>query len=327
MPETAVSFGQLVWGTIVLRPYVFIFLGVYLWLATWHLGLGRALLYLPAGYGVAWLSEFSSIHTGFPYGLYIYIPATRGQELWVWGVPWMDSLSYVFLSYASYSLALLLLGAGGRSREGVAAGLMIETVKVPVIPHPDPLPSRGEAKIKDKPLMRGKASGNRSTLLGNSLATILLAAVLFVTLDIVIDPLALRGYRWFLGQIYGYPEPGIYFGIPLSNFLGWLLVGVIMVALLQLLEGWKPGAASLSWGQKRSAGAAYLGAGLYLGVLVFNLSLTFYIGETLLGLVGVFLYLPMAALAGASWFLSKGTGERTGENVRRIGYEQNGGVS
>ncbi len=45
MLETAVSFSQLLWGTLVLRPYVFIFLSVYLCLATWHLGLGRTLIY------------------------------------------------------------------------------------------------------------------------------------------------------------------------------------------------------------------------------------------------------------------------------------------
>ena len=118
MPETAVSFSQLLWGTLVLRPYVFIFLSVYLWLATWHLGIGRTLIYLLGGYSVAWLSEFSSIHTGLPYGLYIYIPATRTQELWVLGVPFMDSLSYVFLSYASYSLALLLLAVRRAAQGG-----------------------------------------------------------------------------------------------------------------------------------------------------------------------------------------------------------------
>ena len=168
MPETAVSISQLLWGTLVLRPYVFIFLGVYLWLATWHLGIGRTLIYLLGGYSVAWLSEFSSIHTGWPYGLYIYIPATRTQELWVLGVPFMDSLSYVFLSYASYSLALLLLAVRVRPREG---GPVLEAII-------------------------------------SSPATVILAAVLFVTLDIIIDPLALRGYRWFLGQIYGYPGAG-----------------------------------------------------------------------------------------------------------------------
>ena len=265
MPETAVSFGQLLWGTLVLRPYVFIFLSVYLWLATWHLGLGRTLIYLLGGYGLALLSEVSSINTGFPYGAYFYIPATQGQELWVLGVPFMDSLSYVFLSYSSYSLALLLMAA------------------------------RNGANGEEAGAPAGKAC----------LATVILAAVLFVSLDIIIDPLALRGYRWFLGQIYGYPEPGIYFGIPLSNFAGWLLVGIVMIALLQRLDFWLPKADWLVWGQRRFAGAAYLGASLYVGVLLFNLSLTFFIGETLLGLVGVFIYLPLATLAGAYWLSSK----------------------
>ena len=265
MPETVVSFGHLLWGTLVLRPYVFIFLSVYLWLATWHLGLGRTLIYLICGYGLAWLSEVSSIHTGFPYGVYIYIPATRGQELWVLGVPFMDSLSYVFLSYASYSLALLFL----KARTG-------------------------------PPGQEAAADTTRS-----SLAVVILAAVLFVTLDIIIDPLALRGYRWFLGQIYGYPEPGIYFGIPLSNFAGWFLVGLVMIALLQRLDHWSPGTGRPAWGQKRFSWAPYLGAGLYFGVFLFNLFMTFYIGETLLGLVGVFIYLPVVTLAGAQWFSAK----------------------
>ncbi len=168
---------------------------------------------------MAWLSEVSSINTGFPYGFYIYIPATRAQELWVLGVPFMDSLSYVFLSYASYSLALLLLAA----QTGVSGGEAVAQVR--------------------------KAS----------LDTVILAGVLFVTLDIIIDPLALRGYCWFLGQIYGYPEPGIYFGIPLSNFAGWFLVGIVMIALLQRLDRWLPEADWLAWGQWRSLGAAYLG--------------------------------------------------------------------
>ena len=37
---------------------------------------------------------------------------------------------------------------------------------------------------------------------------------------------------------------------------------------------------------------ALLGAGLYLGILGFNLAMTFLIGETYLGWVGVFIYLP-----------------------------------
>ena len=78
-----------------------------------------------------------------------------------------------------------------------------------------------------------------------------------------------------------------------------------MIALLQRLDQWSPGIAWLAWGQRRFPGAAYLGAGLYVGVLLFNLTLTFYTGETLLGLVGIFIYLPLATLAGTQWLSSR----------------------
>jgi len=50
--------------------------------------------------------------------------------------------------------------------------------------------------------------------------------VLMMALDVVIDPLAVRGDRWFLGQVFTYAEPGIYFGVPCSNFAGWVIVGL-----------------------------------------------------------------------------------------------------
>lgn len=100
---------RLFWGTILLRPYVFVFLAVYL-VAGWrHIGWKKTLAYIPLGYAIAWVSEYSSIHWGFPYGDYFYIQSTMHTELWVLGVPFMDSLSYVFLSYCSYSLAAFLM--------------------------------------------------------------------------------------------------------------------------------------------------------------------------------------------------------------------------
>ena len=48
---------------------------------------------------------------------------------------------------------------------------------------------------------------------------------LFAFIDMVIDPVALRGDRWFLGKIYYYPEPGVHFGVPFANYIGWAVVG------------------------------------------------------------------------------------------------------
>jgi len=251
------EFLRLLAGTLILRPYVFIFLACYLALATLHLGLGRTLVFLVLGYLTAWLMELSSIHTGFPFGLYIYIPATVDRELWVMGVPFMDSLSYVFLAYASFTMALLALGRGRWQN--------------------------GNYILEDE------------AALWNSWRTTGLAAALMMTLDVVIDPVALRGYRWFLGQIYGYPEYGVYFGVPLSNFAGWFLVAFIMTRLLQSLIARLP--ASLRWnpGRRPITFQAFFGPGLYLGILAFNLFMTFWIGEYTLGWVGVFIYLPFLA--------------------------------
>jgi putative membrane protein len=128
--------------------------------------------------------------------------------------------------------------------------------------------------------------------LQQSRPALVLGAVLMVTLDIVIDPVALRGYRWFLGQIYGYPEGGVYFGITLSNFAGWFLVALVLIRVLQYLAARPLPARFWDWGRRRFLPPPLLGSGLYLGILGFNLAMTFLIGETCLGLVGIFIYLP-----------------------------------
>jgi len=247
------QFFGLLLSTVWLRPYVFLFLAAYLLLATWHLGAPRALAFLVLGYLVSWAAELSSITWGFPFGAYLYIPATRGRELWVAGVPLMDSLSYVFLAYASFTLALTALGPGRWEKFGF--------------------------HLKESPALL------------SSLRVWVLAAVLMVTLDIIIDPVALRGYRWFLGQIYGYPEPGVYFGIPLANFGGWLLVALVLVRLLQVLAT-RTTAPLWDWGRRAFPSRALLGPAFYLGILGFNLMVTFAIREATLGWVGVFIYLP-----------------------------------
>ena len=121
-----------------------------------------------------------------------------------------------------------------------------------------------------------------------------LAGVLMMLLDVVIDPLAVRGDRWFLGRIFYYPDGGAYFGVPLSNFVGWLVVGWLTV-------GGYVAAARPRGGSERSPDA---GAGLYYGVLLFNLVITAWIGERALLIAGImvhgatFLLLYMSGGAG-----------------------------
>ncbi|MHA7261968.1 carotenoid biosynthesis protein [Arthrobacter sp. TMN-37] len=71
------------------------------------------------------------------------------------------------------------------------------------------------------------AVAGRRTLLG----TIVTSALLLVLIDGVLDPgaVSLRFWTWADG--------GPYYGVPLSNYAGWLLSGLCAAAILALLAG------------------------------------------------------------------------------------------
>jgi uncharacterized membrane protein len=247
-------------GTVVMRPYVFAFLAVYLVAAVTHLGWKKTVFFTVAGYLIAFLSEYSSINTGIPYGWYYYIDTTKMQELWIAGVPFFDSLSYVFLTYCSYTAALLTVAPIKTGRWNLVT-------------------------LETRAIRR-------------SFAVLLLGSLYQVFLDIVIDPVALQGHRWFLGQIYGYREAGGHFGVPLSNYLGWWIVSLILVFTLQRID------ARPARNREKPAGVAnlpcrsLLGPVLYLSVLVFNLAVTIQIGEKLMAMTGIFMFtLPVVIVA------------------------------
>jgi putative membrane protein len=223
-------------GTILLRPYVFAFLAAFIAAGSIDIGVRRTALFAACIWPVALVAELSSTRTGVPFGLYHYTGQTRGRELFISDVPFMDSLSFVFLAYASFCLARAALGS--------------------------PSPS--------------------ATLRTMALAS--LSGVLMMLLDMVIDPAAVLGDRWFLGRIFYYPESGIYFGVPLSNFAGWALVGTLGTGLYLRV-------APKNDGRERP----WPGVALYYAVLAFNLAVTAWIGEWMLFTVGASIH---AAVAG-----------------------------
>ena len=237
-------------GTVTMRPYVFAFFAAFLLACVPRIGWQRTMLFTVCGYLIAFGSEWLSINTGFPYGWYYYIDTTSNRELWVAGVPFFDSLSYVFLAYCSYATALFILSPLKVWRWNIAT---LETRSI-----------------------------------RRSFAALLLGSLLQTCLDIVIDPVALQGNRWFLGQIYGYREKGIHFGVPLSNYGGWLLTSACLIAAFQLIDARRL--------DEKTAGIAtipfhsLLGPILYLSVLIFNIAITVIIGERFMALCGVLMY-------------------------------------
>lgn len=222
-------------GSLLLRPYVFAFLLVFLIAGARDLGLRRTLLFGGVVWPIAWLAEFSSTRVGIPFGLYHYTGLTRGRELFVADVPFFDALSFTFLAYAAFCLARRLLA--GRT-----------------------VPPGGTA---------------------------VLAGFLMMMLDVVIDPVAVRGQRWFLGHLFYYPAGGAYWGVPLSNFAGWWIVGAVGVG------AYEAGARGIP---AHGAGGVGPGIALYYAVLGFNLAVTAWIGEWRLFGAGAALHAVMAAV-------------------------------
>ncbi len=222
---------KLLLGTLLLRPYVFALLAAFLLAAGRDLGWRRTLGFTAWVWLLAWASEVASTRVGVPFGLYHYTQATADRELFVAGVPFMDSLSFTFLAYAALCLARAALAGRRASRPGLAAT----------------------------------------------------AGLFMMLLDVVIDPLAVRGDRWFLGRIFYYPEGGVYFGVPLSNFAGWWLVGTLGVGGYLAVAG-------------VPAGRPGPGVALYYAVLAFNLAVTAWIGEWVLLLLGLLLHAALALL-------------------------------
>ena len=90
------------------------------------------------------------------------------------------------------------------------------------------------------------------------------AGVLMMLLDVVIDPVAVRGDRWFLGRIFYYPEGGVYFGVPASNFAGWMIVGMAGVGGYLCWTGWREHASRRGWPGLEGRGLLYRGVVLAL---------------------------------------------------------------
>ena len=250
--------GSLLWGNVVLHPYVFTFLLAYLVAAVRDLGLRQTLGFLVWGFGVAFVAEYASTRIGIPFGLYHYTGTTTGVELYLANVPVFDPLSFVFLAYAALCLARRSLG------EDRGAGV------------------------------------------------VLLAGILMMLLDVVMDPLAVRGDRWFLGRIFYYPAGGAYFGVPLSNFAGWALVGWVIVGG----HAWvAPRGGRISVDHRPSRGP---GVGLYYGVVGFSLAMTFWIGEWWLLTVGILLHAGIFLLLYAVGATVKSRRPRSGPSARPV---------
>ncbi len=180
------------------RWYVLAFLASFVVIAWAERGWVRMLAWLVTGTFLGWLMEFSSIRNGFPFGGYSYHDELFPDELFIGGVPIFASLSFAFMTYFSYSVACTLLSRLERRGGDIA-------------------------RVDDPNVHR-------------SLSVLLLAALITLWMDVVIDPVSLLGRYWFLGDLYHYHSGGEHFGVPVKNYIGWLLTAALIVLVNQRLD-------------------------------------------------------------------------------------------
>ncbi|MEX1252807.1 MAG: carotenoid biosynthesis protein [Dehalococcoidia bacterium] len=185
------------------RPYVLAFLASFLVISGAERGWLRTAFWLASGTILGWLMEFSSTRNAFPFGMYDYHTEHFPDELFIGGVPLFASFSFAFLPYFAYSVACTLLS---------------------------PLERRD-----------GDIQREADPRIDNSLRVLALAALITTWVDLVIDPVALLGRHWFLGDLYSYEEDGFHFGVPLSNYAGWVLTALLVVFVNQRFDVWLRG--------------------------------------------------------------------------------------
>jgi uncharacterized membrane protein len=250
---------HLLLSTIALRPYVFVFLICFLLISISNFGARTTLLFAILTYCIGLACEYSSVHNGFPFGFYHYVEATHGRELWVFGVPFFDSVSYTFLAFASYTIALLVCSPLYRQGWDLC---VLDTWQIRRSPR-----------------------------------VWLMAALLMVMVDFVVDPLSVLGDRWFLGKIFWYERPGPHFGVPISNYLGWYFVAAVSIGAFQRLDYWLNRVPDKPFGVTTSIPSrALLGPLLYLGIVTFAITMQFMIHADQIAWASVFIFVPFLAM-------------------------------
>jgi uncharacterized membrane protein len=130
-------------------------------------------------------------------------------------------------------------------------------------------------------LDRSRGLGERTAARVRVAATALLGGLAFASWDLYLDPQMTAAGHW----VFAEPEPGLpgVPGIPLTNYAGWVLVGVLMLALLDAVVprtdvAERVPAALLAWtwlgsalanavffGRPEVAAYGFVGMGLFVG--------------------------------------------------------------
>ncbi len=163
--------------------------------AAGRLGARRAGLIFVLGFAISLAAELSGTHTGYPFGPYGYSGLLGYKILGL--VPFNIPTSWFFMLYCSLAMCGRLLGARGPGQQAAAAGWekwKWAAVAGLVLTAWDV--SMDPAMVRTSHWIWHLAAPGRQTLL----------------------------QRWFVSDLF--------YGMPLSNWLGWLLTGTLVARVM-----------------------------------------------------------------------------------------------
>lgn len=166
-------------------------------------GLRRTLSTFVLVAGLAYLAELLGSSTGIPFGKYRYTDILQPQ---VAGVPLLIPLAWMMMLPPAWAIAQIILGETQNLNHEVHEGAQRKTLKKPSWNFMPACPAfLGGVVVKH----------------------CLLSALAFTAWDLFLDPQMVSFGFWV------WEVPGGYFGIPLSNYLGWMVVSTIITLVVR----------------------------------------------------------------------------------------------
>jgi len=112
------------------------------------------------------------------------------------------------------------------------------------------------------PLVIGAVAASWRSKLQSRALWILRSALLLILIDGVLDPGATSLGFWV------WPEAGAYYGVPLSNYAGWLISGTLAAALLLAAGQWRAAPLPGLLDSALVALAFWIGVSLFSGLAI-----------------------------------------------------------
>ena len=165
-------------------------------------GLARTLKTVVLVAGLSYFAELLGSSSGIPFGKYHYTDILQPQ---IAGVPLLIPLAWMMMLPPAWAIAQIILGKDKTVYHKVHKGAQRKTFKSPSWDFVPACPAfLGGVVVKH----------------------CLLTALAFTAWDLFLDPQMVGWGFWV------WDKPGPYFGIPLGNYLGWIVVSAIITLIV-----------------------------------------------------------------------------------------------